>query len=197
MKSPVLAVLGVVALVVVFLVVGWISAYGSLNTGNQTVKQSWADVQSTLQRRADLIPNLVNTVKGYATHEEKTLTEVTEARSKMGSVNIDAAVNDPEAMKQLQAAQQQMAGALSHLIAVAEQYPDLKANQNFLDLQSQLEGTENRINVARENYNQTARDYNIKVNGFFARIVAGFSGFKPAEYFEATPGSEKVPEVKF
>jgi LemA protein len=197
MKSTVLAVLGVVALVVVFFVVGWISAYGSLNTGNQTVKQSWADVQSTLQRRADLIPNLVATVKGYATHEEKTLTEVTEARSKMGSVNIDAAVNDPEAMKQLQAAQQQMAGALSHLIAVAEQYPDLKANQNFLDLQSQLEGTENRINVARENYNQQARDYNIKVNGFFARIVAGFSGFKPAEYFESTPGSEKVPEVKF
>ena len=100
-------------------------------------------------------------------------------------------------MKQLQAAQQQMAGALSHLIAVAEQYPDLKANQNFLDLQSQLEGTENRINVARENYNNIARDYNIKVNGFFARIVANSYGFKPAEYFEATPGSEKVPEVKF
>jgi LemA protein len=197
MKSTILAVLGIAALVVVLIVAAWISAYGSLNTGNQSVKEAWSNVQSNLQRRADLIPNLVNTVKGYATHEEKVLTEVAEARSKMGSVNIDAATTDPEAMKQLQAAQQQMAGALSHLIAVAEQYPNLKADQSFLALQSQLEGTENRINVAREDYNKQARDFNVKVNGFFARFVANSYGFKPAEYFEATPGAEKVPEVKF
>jgi LemA protein len=195
--KPVYAVLGVLALVVILGVGGWISAYGTLNSGNQAVKETWGNVQSSLQRRADLIPNLVNTVKGYATHEEKTLTEVTEARAKLGSININAATTDPETMKQLQAAQQQMAGALSHLIAVAEQYPDLKANQNFLDLQSQLEGTENRINVARERYNEQAQAYNTKVNGFFARFVANSYGFKPAEYFEATPGSEKVPEVKF
>lgn len=197
MKSSLLAVLGIVALIVVIGIVAWVSAYGSLNTGNQSVKQSWANVQSTLQRRADLIPNLVETVKGYATHEEKVLTEVTEARAKMNQINIGAAATDPEAMKQLQAAQQQMAGALSHLIAVAENYPNLKANEVFLTLQSDLEGAENRINVARQNYNETARNYNIKVNGFFARFVANSYGFKPAEYFEATPGAEKVPEVKF
>ncbi|HZZ28093.1 MAG TPA: LemA family protein [Pirellulales bacterium] len=195
--KPFYAVLLVVALVIVLGIGMWISAYGALNAGNQTVKESWSNVQSTLQRRADLIPNLVNTVKGYATHEEKTLTEVTEARSKIGSVNIAAAVNDPQAMKQLQEAQQQMAGALSHLIAVAEQYPNLKADQNFLTLQSELEGTENRINVAREHYNEDARTFNTKVNGFFARFVANSYGFKSAEYFEAAPEAQKVPEVKF
>jgi LemA protein len=185
-------------LVVIILGIGaWISAYGSLNSGNQAVKETWGNVQSTLQRRADLIPNLVETVKGYAKHEEDVFKEVAEARSKMGSVNIDTANTNPEEMKQLQAAQQQMAGALSHLIAVAEQYPDLKANQNFLDLQSQLEGTENRINVARERYNEQAQTYNTKVNGFFARFVASQYGFKPAEYFEATPESQKAPQVKF
>jgi LemA protein len=195
--KPLFAVLGIVVVIIVLLVGAWISAYGGLNTGNQTVKQSWSDVQSALQRRNDLIPNLVETVKGYAKHEEDTFTKVTEARSKIGSINIDTANTDPAVMKELQAAQSQMAGALSHLIAVSEQYPDLKANQEFIKLQDQLEGTENRINVARRDYNEKARDYNTKVNGFFARFVANSYGFKPAEYFEATPGAEKVPEVKF
>ncbi|HTQ40626.1 MAG TPA: LemA family protein [Pirellulales bacterium] len=195
--KPMYVVLGILALVVVVGIGGWISTYGALNTGNQAVKESWSNVQSTLQRRADLIPNLVNTVKGYATHEEKTLTEVTEARAKLGSVIINTDNTDPAAMKQLQEAQSQMAGALSHLIAVAEQYPNLKADQSFLDLQSQLEGTENRINVARERYNEDARNYNVKVNGFFARFIANSYGFKPAEYFEAAPEAQKAPEVKF
>ena len=195
--KPFLAVLGIVVVIVLLLAGAWISTYGSLNTSNQTVKESWSNVQSSLQRRNDLIPNLVQTVKGYATHEENTFKEVTEARAKIGSINIDTANTDPAVMKELQAAQSQMAGALSHLIAVSENYPDLKANQNFLDLQSQLEGTENRINVARRDYNEQARVYNTKVNGFFARFVANSYGFKPAEYFEATPGAEKVPEVKF
>jgi LemA protein len=195
--KPFVAILGIVVVVVLLLVGAWISAYGSLNTGNQTVKESWSNVQTTLQRRADLIPNLVETVKGYAKHEEDVFKEVADARSKMGSINIDTANTDPAVMKELQAAQQQMAGALSHLIAVAENYPNLKADQNFLTLQSQLEGTENRINTARHDYNEQARVYNTKVNGFFARFVANSYGFKPAEYFEATPGAEKVPEVKF
>jgi LemA protein len=195
--KPVFVVLGIVALVVILVIGAWISAYGTLNSGNQAVKETWGNVQSTLQRRADLIPNLVNTVKGYATHEEKVFSEVAEARSKMGSINLGDALNNPDAMKQLAQSQAQLTGALSHLIAVAEQYPDLKANQNFLDLQSQLEGTENRINVARQRYNEQASDYNTKVNGFFARFVANSYGFKPAEYFEAAPEAQKVPEVKF
>jgi LemA protein len=195
--KPLFAVLGIVVVIIVLLVGAWISAYGSLNSGNQTVKESWSNVQSALQRRNDLIPNLVATVKGYATHEENTFKEVTEARGKLGSINIDTANTDPAVMKELQAAQSQMAGALSHLIAVSENYPDLKANQEFIKLQDQLEGTENRINVARRDYNEQARVFNTKVNGFFARFVANSYGFKPAEYFEATPGAEKVPEVKF
>jgi LemA protein len=190
-------VIAVVAVVIVLLIGGWISVYGTLNTSNQGVKAKWADVQSTLQRRADLIPNLVNTVKGYAEHEEKVLTEVTEARAKIGQINIGEAATNPEVMQQLQKAQGELSGALSHLIAVSENYPNLKANENFRDLQSQLEGTENRINVARERYNEEARAYNTQVNGFFARFVANSYQFRPAEYFEATPGSEKAPEVKF
>jgi LemA protein len=188
-----------IALVVILVViaVGWISAYGTLNSGNQAVKASWSDVESTIQRRADLIPNLVNTVKGYAEHEEKVLREVTDARAKVGQINVGEAVNNPEAMKQLAQANSEMNSALSRLLVVAENYPNLKANENFKDLQSQLEGTENRINVARQRYNEEARSYNTKVNGFFARIVASHSGFKEAPYFEATPESQKVPEVKF
>jgi LemA protein len=197
MKTFLLGLVGIVVVVGALLAIGWISAYGSLNTSNQSVKQTWGDVQSTLQRRADLIPNLVKTVKGYAEHEEKVFREVTEARSKLGSINLGDAVNNPEAMKQLQQAQTEMSGALSHLIAVSEQYPMLKADGSFRDLQSQLEGTENRINVARERYNEEVRGYNTKVNGFFARFVANSYGFKPAEYFEAAPESQKVPEVKF
>jgi LemA protein len=197
MKTFLMGLVGIVVAVGALLAIGWISAYGSLNTSNQSVKQTWGDVQSTLQRRADLIPNLVNTVKRYAEHEEKVFLEVTEARSKLGSINIGDAVSNPESMKQLQQAQAEMSGALSHLIAVAEQYPMLKASENFQTLQSQLEGTENRINVARERYNGEVRGYNTKVNGFFARFVANSYGFKPAEYFEAAPESQKVPEVKF
>ena len=196
MKGLLFAVLVLLA-VVVIAGIGWVSVYGKLNSGNQAVKGAWANVDSTLQRRADLIPNLVETVKGYATHEDKVFSEVAEARSKMGEIKIETANTSPEAMQQLVQAQSAMAGALSHLIAVAERYPDLKANQNFLDLQSQLEGTENRINVARERYNEQVQSYNTTVNGFFARFVAAGSGFQPTEYFQAAPEAEKVPQVKF
>lgn len=196
MKGLLFAV-GAVVILLVVIAGGWISVYGKLNSGNQSVKEAWSNVESTLQRRSDLIPNLVETVKGYATHEEKVFDEVAEARSKMGSVNINAAATDPQVMQQLQQAQNSMAGALSHLIAVAENYPNLKANEGFLNLQSQLEGTENRINVARERYNETVAPYNTLVNGFFARFVAAGSGFKQAEYFQGTPESQQVPKVKF
>jgi LemA protein len=195
--KPFTAVLAIVAVIIVLIIGVWISTYGALNSSNQAVKESWSNVESTLQRRADLIPNLVQTVKGYATHEEKVFAEVAEARSKMGSIDLGNALNNPEAMKQLAQSQGELSGALSRLIAVSENYPDLKANTGFLDLQSQLEGTENRINVARERYNEQARAYNTKVNGFFARFVANSYGFKPAEYFEAAPGVDKAPEVKF
>ena len=196
MKGLLVALVVIVVLLVV-LAGGWISVYGKLNSGNQAVQGAWANVDSTLQRRADLIPNLVETVKGYAKHEEKVFDEVAEARSKMGQIKIEAAPNSPAAMQELQQAQGAMAGALSHLIAVAENYPELKANQSFLDLQSQLEGTENRINVARERYNEQVQSYNTLVNGFFARLVAAGSGFHQAEYFKKTAEAEKVPQVKF
>ncbi|HEY2881705.1 MAG TPA: LemA family protein [Pirellulales bacterium] len=195
--KPLFAILGVIVLVVIIAIAGWISVYGTLNTKNQAVKASWGNVESTLQRRADLIPNLVNTVKGYATHEEKVFDEVAEARSKMGSIKVGDALNNPDAMKELQAAQSQLSGALSHLIAVSENYPNLKADQGFLELQSQLEGTENRINVARQKFNDEAQSYNTTANGFFARFVANSYGFKPVEYFEAPPEAQKAPVVDF
>ena len=174
--------------------------YNTIPTAEENAKAKWADVQNQYQRRADLIPNLVATVQGYAKQEKDVLTSVIEARSKATSVKIDASqLTDPEKVKQFQDAQNQLSGALGRLIAVSEAYPDLKSNQNFLALQSQLEGTENRIAVARRDYVAAVRDYNLTLSTFPSIIWAKtlFSGNKPMATFTASEGSDKPPQVKF
>lgn len=163
----------------------------------ETAKTQWANVESAYQRRADLIPNLVNTVKGYASHERETLEGVIEARANATKTTIDPTNATPEQMAQFQESQNTLSGALSRLMVVVERYPDLKANQNFLELQSQLEGTENRINVERNRYNETAKDYNVYVRKFPANILAGFLNFDPLVLFEAAEGSSNAPKVEF
>jgi LemA protein len=163
----------------------------------EQVNRDWSNVENVYQRRADLIPNLVNTVKGYATHEQETFTKVTEARSKATSVTIDAANMTDEDLKRFQAAQGEVTSALSRLLAVAEAYPDLKANQNFLELQSQLEGTENRIAVERRKFNETATTYNTSLKRFPTILYAGMLGFKERPYFQAEEGSKVAPKVQF
>ncbi len=163
----------------------------------ETAKTQWSNVESSYQRRADLIPNLVNTVKGYASHEKETLEGVIEARANATKTTIDPTNVTPEQMAQFQESQNSLTGALSKLMVVVERYPDLKANQNFLELQSQLEGTENRINVERNRYNETAKDYNVYVRKFPASILAGFLNFDPLVLFEAAAGSENAPTVDF
>ena len=157
----------------------------------------WAQVENVYQRRADLIPNLVNTVKGYANFEKDVLTAVTEARAKATSVNVDASKLSPESIQQFQQAQGQLSSSLSKLLVVVEKYPDLKANQNFLELQAQLEGTENRITVERGRFNEVTQEYNSTIRSFPNNIMAGMFGFSKKGYFEAEKGAEKVPEVKF
>ena len=174
--------------------------YNTIPTAEENAKAKWADVQNQYQRRADLIPNLVATVQGYAKQEKDVLTSVIEARAKATSVKIDASqLTDPEKVKQFQDAQNQLSGALGRLIAVSEAYPDLKSNQNFLALQSQLEGTENRIAVARRDYVAAVRDYNLTLSTFPSIIWAKtiFSGNKPMATFTASEGSDKPPQVKF
>lgn len=174
--------------------------YNTIPTAEENAKAKWADVQNQYQRRADLIPNLVATVQGYAKQEKDVLTSVIEARSKATSVKVDASqLTDPEKIKQFQDAQNQLSGALGRLIAVSEAYPDLKSNQNFLALQSQLEGTENRIAVARRDYVAAVRDYNLTLSTFPSIIWAKtiFSGNKPMATFTASEGSDKPPQVKF
>ena len=174
--------------------------YNTIPTAEENAKARWADVQNQYQRRADLIPNLVATVQGYAKQEKDVLTSVIEARSKATSVKIDASqLTDPEKVKQFQDAQNQLSGALGRLIAVSEAYPDLKSNQNFLALQSQLEGTENRIAVARRDYVAAVRDYNLTLSTFPSIIWAKtiFAGNKPMAAFTASEGSDKPPQVKF
>ncbi len=174
--------------------------YNTIPTAEENAKAKWADVQNQYQRRADLIPNLVATVQGYAKQEKDVLTSVIEARSKATSVKIDASqLTDPEKVKQFQDAQNQLSGALGRLIAVSEAYPDLKSNQNFLALQSQLEGTENRIAVARRDYVSAVRDYNLTLSTFPSIIWAKtiFSGNKPMATFTAAEGADKPPQVKF
>lgn len=162
----------------------------------QTTAQ-WSQVENVYQRRADLIPNLVNTVKGYAEHEQETFESVIEARSKATSVNIDPSKLSPESIQQFNDAQQGLSSALSRLMVVVEQYPDLKANQNFLDLQAQLEGTENRIAVERRKFNETTQTYNAYIRKFPRLIYAGWFGFDKKAYFEAQQGAEIAPEVQF
>jgi len=194
MKNSTAIVLIVMALI---LFVGGCNSYNGLVDKEQNVENTWAKVQSAYQRRADLIPNLVNTVKGYADFEKSTLTEVINARSKATSVNIDANNMNPETLKQFQEAQGGLTSALSKLLVTVEKYPDLKANQNFLELQSQLEGTENRIKVARDEFNESVKTYNVKVKKFPNNLFAGIFGFRSRPYFEAEAGSDKAPEVKF
>ena len=173
--------------------------YNRLVRLQQSVDQSWAQVQNVYQRRADMIPNLVNTVSGAANFEKSTIVEVTNARASVGQVKIDPnkAPTDPAQLEQFQAAQGQLSNALSRLLVVVERYPELKANQNFLSLQAQLEGTENRISVERGNFNTAVQNYNTAVRSVPANFVAGMFGFSPRPFFAAQPGAEKPPPVNF
>lgn len=183
--------------VVVILLLWCVTGYNGLVSMDEQVAGKWANVETQYQRRADLIPNLVNTVKGYATHEQETLEGVIEARSKATQIKVDASELTTERLAQFQRAQGELTAALGKLLAIREQYPDLKANQNFLELQSQLEGTENRITVARKDFNDAAKAYNVAIRRFPKNILAGLFGFDKKSYFEAESGAEKAPEVKF
>ncbi|MEZ3518780.1 MAG: LemA family protein [Muribaculaceae bacterium] len=171
--------------------------YNSLVEEQQSVDQAWAEVENQYQRRADLIPNIVNTVKGYSSHEEETLVKVTEARAKATSITIDADNLDEATLAKFQETQNQLSSALKSLLSVAEAYPDLKANEGFMNLQTQLEGTENRITIARRNYTEAVREYNTQIKKFPTNIYAGWFGFKPKPQFSAESGAERAPEVKF
>ncbi|MBP3374852.1 MAG: LemA family protein [Bacteroidaceae bacterium] len=174
-----------------------VSGYNTLVSMDEGVQGKWADVETQYQRRADLIPNLVNTVKGYAAHEKETLAAVVQARSEATSVKIDPTNMSAEQLAQYQQAQNGVTSALGKLLVVVEKYPDLKANQNFMELQAQLEGTENRITVARRNFNDAARIYNTAIRRFPKNILANIFGFEKKAYFEAEQGSEKAPQVEF
>jgi len=179
---------------------GLLSACGinTIPTLDEQAKAAWSQVQNQYQRRADLVPNLVETVKGYASHEKEVLTQVTEARAKATQVQVNVdQLTDPEALKKFQEAQAQLSGALGRLLAVSENYPDLKANQNFLSLQSQLEGTENRISVARRDYIQAVQAYNTEVRTFPGRLWAFVYGAKPMATFTTTEANQNAPQVKF
>lgn len=171
--------------------------YNSLVEKEQKVNQSWAQVENQYQRRADLIPNLVNTVKGYSTHEQETLTKVTEARAKATSITLDADDLTEENLAKYQEAQNELSGALKSLLAVTEAYPDLKANENFMNLQTQLEGTENRIATELMRYTEAVQDYNTSIKKFPTNIYAGWFGFEEKPQFKAEAGAQKAPEVKF
>ena len=196
--------LGVLAAIVLFVIIlggTVIGTYNSLVQLDQGVQSEWAQVQNVYQRRADLIPNLVGTVKGAANFEQQTLTAVTEARSKVGQVTsgaLENATRDPQAFQRFEQAQAGLSSALSRLMVVAEKYPELKATQNFRDLQAQLEGTENRISVERMRFNEASQAFNTKRNTFPTVVIAGFfSQFQTKQYFQAQTGAEKAPEVKF
>ena len=186
------------AAVAVVLVSGLSSCnYNSLVEKQQGVDQAWAEVENQYQRRADLIPNLVATVKGYATHEEETFEKVTEARAKATSITIDPTNLNEETLAQFQQAQNELSGALKSLLAVSEAYPDLKANENFRDLQVQLEGTENRVTTARSRYTETVADYNSSIKKFPTVIYAGWFGFDAKPQFKAEAGASQAPKVEF
>ncbi|WP_370860459.1 LemA family protein [Parabacteroides faecis] len=188
------------AIIVVLLFAGysWVkSRYNTMVTQDEGVKTAWSQVENQYQRRMDLIPNLVNTVKGYATHEKETLEGVVSARAEATKTTIDPSNLNEESMKKFQAAQGELSSALSRLMVVLERYPDLKANQNFSELQAQLEGTENRISVERKRFNETAQTYNTYIRSFPTNILAGMFGFQPKAYFSAESGAEKAPKVEF
>ena len=193
---------GTIALivVVVLILLGGCSAgqaYNKMVTMEEGINKSWANVETQYQRRADLIPNLVNTVKGYATHEQETLDQVIEARSRATQVTLNAEDITPDRLQQYQQAQGEVSQALGRLMMIAENYPDLKANQNFMELQAQLEGTENRISVARKDFNDASMAYNSYIRKFPANIIAGIFGFDTKSYFEAAEGTDRAPEVNF
>ena len=171
--------------------------YNSIVDKQQATDNAWAQVENQYQRRADLIPNLVNTVKGYSQHESETLEKVTEARAKATSINIDANDLDEQTLEKFQQAQGELSQALGRLLAVTEAYPDLKANENFMNLQTQLEGTENRIATERKRYNDVATEYNSTIKKFPTVIYAGWFGFKSKPLFKADAGAQKAPEVNF
>ena len=188
----------IIPVAIVVVIVLWaIGGYNGMVKMDEQVQNKWANVETQYQRRADLIPNLVSTVKGYAEHEQQTLEDVVKARSEATQVKVDAENLTPEKLAAFQKAQSGVSSALGRLLAVAENYPDLKANQNFLELQSQLEGTENRITVARKDFNDTAKSYNQAIRQFPKNILAGMFGFEKKSYFEAEAGSEKAPKVEF
>jgi len=193
-----LMVVGVVVLIVVIGFAWGVGVNNKIVTADVAVNEKWAQVQNVYQRRADLVPNLVETVKGFAAQERTVLEVVTQARASAGSIKATPELlNDPAAFKKFQDAQNQLGGALSRLLVTVERYPELKSNQNFLALQSQLEGTENRITVERQRFNEAVRDYNLRVRVFPASLIAGLRGFKEKPFFESAPGSENVPKVKF
>ncbi|MBF1024484.1 MAG: LemA family protein [Candidatus Nanogingivalaceae bacterium] len=191
-KWKIPAIIGGVLLLLVMMIAG---SYNGMVSSRESVNTAWSKVESQYQRRSDLIPNLVNTVKGAANFEQETLTKVIEARSKVTQIKVDA--NNPEDIARFQQAQGQVSSSLSRLLAVAENYPQLKATENFKDLQSQLEGTENRITVARNDFNDAARSYNTKIKSFPANLLAGMFGFKERPYFEADADAKKAPSVNF
>jgi len=187
----------VIFVALVSLVMWGVGVYNKLVNMDEGVANAWAKVESAYQRRADLIPNLVNTVKGYAAHEQETFTAVTDARSKASQVQIDPTNITPEQFAAFQTAQDGISSALSRLLVTVERYPDLKANQNFLELQSQLEGTENRIKVERDRFNDVVKEFNVFVRRIPNKIVAAITGFAEKKFFESAPGSEEVPTVEF
>lgn len=193
MKKSTIIVLAIIAILVFWV----ITSYNGLVTSEENVNSQWANVETQYQRRADLIPNLVNTVKGYAKHEKETLEGVIAARSQATQIKVDSKDLTPEKLAEYQKAQGAVTSALGKLLAITENYPDLKANQNFLELQAQLEGTENRITVARKNFNDAAQAYNTSIRRFPKSIFASMFGFDKRPYFDAEEGADKAPKVEF
>ena len=197
MKKTLWILPGIFPVIIAAVVVWGYSVYNGLVEKEEAVHSAWSDVETQYQRRADLIPNLVNTVKGYAAHEKETLDAVVEARSKATSLNVAAADLTSERMAAFQQAQEGVRSALGRLIAIAENYPDLKANSNFQELQAQLEGTENRIAVARTDFNEKTRAYNVSIRRFPTNLIAGIFSFDAKPYFDANEGAQNAPEVVF
>ena len=190
-------VIGVIIVIVIGIFMWFKGSYNQMVTRSENVSSQWSNVENQYQRRLDLIPNLVNTVKGYAEHEQNTLTQVVEARAKATQMQVNFDQLDEQTIRKFNNMQGELSSALSRLLAISEQYPDLKANENFRDLQAQLEGTENRIAVERRKFNEEVKDYNAYIRSVPKNIIAGMFGFTPKPYFEATAGAEKAPEVKF
>lgn len=188
----------IVAIVIIAVIAIWaVSAYNGLVKADEAVSTAWSNVENQYQRRADLIPNLVNTVKGYAAHENETLMAVTNARSQATAVSVNAEDLTAESLQKYQKAQGEVGAALGRLLAISESYPDLKANENFCELQAQLEGTENRISVERRNFNDAVRSFNTSIRTFPRSLIASMSGFEKRPYFEAAEGTSTAPEVQF